>query len=71
MTKFDVYAESLERRRTERRNAEFNERLSLRLKTKTHEEAVAELMNGLTVILGVGNVSTESAAVKNGKTLVF
>ncbi|MBE7084950.1 MAG: hypothetical protein E7368_02720 [Clostridiales bacterium] len=64
MTKFDVYVENLSRAREERRNEKYNARLTNSLLTRTHEEVVAELMQGLTVILGVGDV-------QKAKTLVL
>lgn len=71
MTKFDVYADNLEKQRAERRNAAFNRYLSQSLATKTHEESVESLLQGLTVILGVGNVLTEKAVTRREKTLVI
>ena len=64
MTNFDIYVESLGVIREEKRNEEFNVRLTNSLLTRTHEEVVAELMQGLTVILGVGDV-------QKAKTLVL
>ncbi len=67
MTKFDVYADEISARRRARLDERCNEYLAMRLRTKTHEESVAELWEGLTVVLGVGNMRAESKE----KTLVF
>ncbi|MBE5744783.1 MAG: hypothetical protein E7355_01455 [Clostridiales bacterium] len=61
MTKFDVMEEKITRRRRERLDEEFNRRLSLRLETKTHQETIDELLGGLTVILGVGDIVKQVA----------
>lgn len=65
MTKFDVYVENLITAREEKRDTELNARLEKSLLAKTREEVVAELLGGLTVILGVGELQTEKE-----KTLV-
>ncbi len=67
MTKFDVYADKIAEKRQARLDEGYNAYLAARLRTKTHEEVVAELLGGLTVVLGVGNIFAE----RREKTLIF
>ena len=66
-TKFDVFVESLEEKRFLARNEAINRALALSLHTKTREEVVNELFQGLTFIVGAGSLLAE----ETGKTLVF
>ena len=66
-TKFDVFVESLEEKRFLARNEAINRALALSLHTKTREEVVSELFQGLTFIVGTGSLLAE----EKGKTLVF
>ena len=71
MTKFDVYMENLLQKREAKRDAEINEKLALRLHTRSYEETVAELLQNLTVIIGVRDVIGNTAERKTAKSLVF
>ena len=56
MTKFEAYAEKVHALREKRRNEELNLQLAIGLRTKTREEAVAELLGELTVVVGVSDL---------------
>ncbi len=56
MTKFEAYAEKVHALREKRRNEELNLQLAIGLRTRTREEVVAELLGGLTVVVGVSDL---------------
>ena len=56
MSKFEAYAEKVHALREKRRNEELNLQLAIGLRTKTREEAVAELLGELTVVVGVSDL---------------
>lgn len=58
MTKFEVFEDKVSDRRMEKRNAVYNEMILTSLTTKTHDEVVQEMLQGLTVVLGVGDLQT-------------
>lgn len=58
MTKFEAFEDKVSDRRMEKRNAVYNEMILTSLTTKTHDEVVQEMLQGLTVVLGVGDLQT-------------
>ena len=67
-TKFDNYLERMETRRKERSEEALDYELLTSLRTRTKEEVLAQLYEGLTFIAGV---STVLCAQKSVKSLVF
>ncbi len=63
MIKYEVFEDKVAEKRAERRNATFNEKIAASLANKTHDEVVQELFQGLTVILGVGDILMEKTLV--------
>ena len=66
-TKFDVFVEGLEEKRFLMRNEAINRELASSLRTKTREQVVYELFQGLTFIVGTKSLYTN----EREKTLVF
>ena len=71
MTKFDGYIERMEEKRRARREEALNFELLTSLQTRTKEEVIAEMMNGLTFIAGVSTVFSAQSRGERAKTLVF
>lgn len=67
MTRFEAYEEKLQARRQAERETAIDGALWTSLQTRTREEVLAELFNGLTFIAGFSDILTANG----GKELVF
>ncbi len=71
MTRFESYVERMEERRRARREEELNLELLTSLRTRTREEVIADMLQGLTFIAGVSTVLCKESLKSQAKELVF
>ena len=71
MTKFDGYIERMQEKRKQHREDAINYALLTSLRTKTREEVLQELWQGLTFIAGVSEILPKVSPKSAEKQLVY